>query len=83
MNVKDFLVTIDLAEAVEFAYMLQAARAQACARLRIPPVGRAGALLACSVPEKKKPLCRGSFFESLAEAVGVLMLSQTRILTRV
>jgi hypothetical protein len=47
-----------LAEAVGFAYMLQAARAQVCARLRIPPAGRAGALLACSAVEKKKAVFR-------------------------
>ena len=70
MNVKDFSKTIVLAEAVGFAYILQAARAQACARLRIPPAGRAGALLACSAVEKKKPSFDGFFFESLAEAVG-------------
>lgn len=46
MNVKDCSKTIVLAEAVGFACMLQAARAQACARLRIPHAGRSSALLA-------------------------------------
>jgi hypothetical protein len=63
-----FFVT--LAEAVGFAYMLQAACALASAQLRLPPAGRAGALLAYSAAEKKKPLCRGFFFVTLAEAVG-------------
>ena len=48
------LFLFNVAQAVGFAYILQAARAQACARLRIPPAGRADALLACPAAEKKK-----------------------------
>jgi hypothetical protein len=50
-----------LAETVGFTYMLQAARSQVCARLRIPPAGRAGALLACPAEEKKKATLRSLF----------------------
>jgi hypothetical protein len=50
-----------LAETVGYAYMLQAARAQACARLRIPHAGRTGALLVCPAAEKKKATLRSLF----------------------
>jgi hypothetical protein len=48
-----------LAEAVGFAYILQAARALASARLRIPPARRSRALLASSAAEREKPPCGG------------------------
>ena len=61
---------MNLAETVGFAYMLQAACAQVCAQLRIPPAGRPSALLASALSEKKKATLRWLSSLNLAETVG-------------